>query len=37
MRGDSSVRIIRDDVEITGQGWTYDHARKRFPSLATCG
>jgi hypothetical protein len=29
VRGDSSVRIIRDDVEITGQGWTYDHRTKK--------
>jgi hypothetical protein len=29
VRGDSSVRVIRDDIEITGQGWTYDHRTKK--------
>ncbi len=28
-RGDSAVRLIRDDVEITGVGWRYDHAGKK--------
>ncbi len=28
-RGDSAVRLIRDDVEITGVGWSYDHAGKK--------
>lgn len=27
--GDKSVRFIRDDVEVTGFGWTYDHKTKR--------
>lgn len=27
--GDSPVRLIRDDVEVTGVGWTYDHTTKR--------
>jgi hypothetical protein len=27
--GDGPVRLIRDDVEVTGVGWTYDHAAKR--------
>jgi lipopolysaccharide export system protein LptC len=27
--GDKSVRFIRDDVEVTGVGWTYDHATKK--------
>ncbi len=28
-RGDKSVRFIRDDFEVTGVGWTYDHATKK--------
>ncbi|MGH7944566.1 MAG: LPS export ABC transporter periplasmic protein LptC, partial [Opitutaceae bacterium] len=28
-RGDKSVRLIRDDVEVTGVGWDYDHASKK--------
>jgi hypothetical protein len=28
-RGDKSVRFIRDDIEVTGVGWTYDHAAKK--------
>jgi hypothetical protein len=27
--GDKSVRFIRDDIEVTGVGWTYDHATKK--------
>lgn len=27
--GDSAVRLIRDDVEVTGVGWTYDHAARK--------
>ena len=27
-RGDKAVRFIRDDFEVTGVGWTYDHATK---------
>ena len=27
--GDKSVRFIRDDVEVTGVGWLYDHAAKK--------
>lgn len=27
--GDKSVRFIRDDFELTGVGWTYDHAAKK--------
>ena len=27
--GDSAVRLIRDDVEVTGTGWTYDHAARK--------
>jgi lipopolysaccharide export system protein LptC len=26
--GDSFVRFIRDDIEVTGTGWTYDHKTK---------
>jgi len=29
VRGGASVRIIRDDVEITGRGWTYNHRDKK--------
>ncbi|HEY4989238.1 MAG TPA: hypothetical protein VII09_05485 [Opitutaceae bacterium] len=28
-RGDKSVRLIRDDVEVTGEGWTYSYAEKK--------
>lgn len=28
-RGDRSVRFIQDDIEVTGQRWTYDHAAKK--------
>ena len=27
--GDKSVRLIRDDIEVTGEGWTYDHDAKK--------
>ena len=27
--GEKSVRFIRDDVEVTGEGWSYDHALKK--------
>lgn len=27
--GDQTVRFIQDDVEVTGQRWTYDHAAKK--------
>lgn len=27
--GDSAVRLIRDDVEVTGVGWTYDQNAKK--------
>jgi hypothetical protein len=27
--GDKSVRIVRDDLEATGQAWEYDQAAKR--------
>lgn len=27
--GDSSVRLIHDDVEVSGVGWTYDHKTKK--------
>jgi hypothetical protein len=27
--GDKSVRFIRDDIEVTGIGWTYDHTSKK--------
>lgn len=27
--GDKAVRFIRDDIEVTGVGWTYDHAAKK--------
>lgn len=27
--GDGSVRLIRDDIEVTGSGWNYDHAAKK--------
>lgn len=29
VQGESTVRVIRDDIEITGQGWSYDHAGKK--------
>lgn len=27
--GDQDVRFIRDDIEVTGTGWSYDHAAKK--------
>jgi hypothetical protein len=27
--GEKSVRLIRDDVEITGEQWTYSHAQEK--------
>jgi lipopolysaccharide export system protein LptC len=27
--GDKSVRYIRDDIEVTGVGWMYDHETKK--------
>ena len=27
--GEKSVRLIRDDIEVTGEGWTYDHLGKK--------
>ncbi|HVU34619.1 MAG TPA: LPS export ABC transporter periplasmic protein LptC [Opitutaceae bacterium] len=27
--GDSPVRLIHDDIEVTGRGWTYDHNTKK--------
>jgi hypothetical protein len=29
VQGDSTVRVIHDDIEITGQGWSYDHGGKK--------
>lgn len=31
--GEKTVRLIRDDIEVTGEGWTYDHLGKKI-SLA---
>jgi hypothetical protein len=28
-RGDGSVRLLRDDLEVTGEQWIYDHAAKK--------
>ncbi len=27
--GEGSVRLVRDDADVTGTGWDYDHSRKR--------
>lgn len=27
--GEKNVRLIRDDIEVTGEGWSYDHAGKK--------
>jgi hypothetical protein len=27
--GAATVRLIRDDIEVTGRGWTYDHRAKK--------
>ncbi|KXU36855.1 hypothetical protein AXK11_03445 [Cephaloticoccus primus] len=29
INGEGPVRIIRDDVEITGTGWRYEHAQQK--------
>jgi hypothetical protein len=29
VHGDGTVRVIRDDFEITGTGWSYDHHQKK--------
>jgi lipopolysaccharide export system protein LptC len=29
VHGDESVRLIRKNVDVTGERWTYDHAEKR--------
>lgn len=29
VRGTAEVRLVRDDVEITGEQWVYDHAAKK--------
>ena len=29
VHGSGSVRVIRDDIEITGTNWTYDHRQKK--------
>lgn len=29
VHGTGTVRIIRDDLEITGSGWSYDHRQKK--------
>jgi hypothetical protein len=29
VQGEGTVRVIRDDIEITGQGWTYEHNQKK--------
>jgi hypothetical protein len=28
-RGKSSVRLLRDDLEVAGEDWVYDHAAKK--------
>ncbi len=28
-RGDKSVRLVRDDTEVTGEGWTYFYNEKK--------
>ncbi len=27
--GQKTVRLIRDDIEVTGDGWVYEHAAKK--------
>lgn len=27
--GEKSVRLIRDDIEVTGDGWVYEHTTKK--------
>lgn len=34
IRGDGAVRVIRNDLEITGRNWAYDHQQKKV-SIAT--
>ena len=29
VEGDGSVRLIRDEVDATGEQWSYDHSNKR--------
>lgn len=29
LHGDGAVRVIHDKIEITGQGWRYDHTLKK--------
>lgn len=29
IHGEGVVRFIRDDIEITGTGWSYDHRQKK--------
>lgn len=29
VRGTSNVRLVRDDIEVTGEEWTYDHNAKK--------
>ena len=29
VRGTAQVRFLRDDLEVTGEQWTYDHAAKK--------
>lgn len=28
-RGDKSVRVVRDDVDVRGEGWTYSYNEKK--------
>jgi hypothetical protein len=28
-RGDKSVRLLRDDIEVTGEDWTYDQTARK--------
>ena len=27
--GEKSVRLLRDDIELTGEGWVYEHTTKK--------
>jgi hypothetical protein len=29
IHGDSSVRLVRDDIEVTGEVWAYDYNQKK--------
>jgi hypothetical protein len=29
VHGDENVRLLRKDLDVTGEQWTYDHAQKR--------